>query len=88
MFEQLMEALFIRKFLWIFMIISLVTPLWTNTKLMKIMRRGLRLGDAKIVWVGESNLSEALITWNTEHYKNKTSLKALTPEEWLKNHET
>jgi len=55
-----------------------------NTELMRRIRRGLRLGDAKIVWVGESNLSEALITWNIKHYRNKTPLRILTPEEWLK----
>lgn len=52
--------------------------------MMDVMARGLRYGDAKVVWVAESNEASVLVTWNTRHYKDLTSLQVLTPDEILK----
>ena len=51
-------------------------------QIMEVMERGLRYGDAKILWVAESNECSALITWNTNHYGKKTSMEVLTPVEF------
>jgi hypothetical protein len=62
------------------------TALWAhqNAELMKRIQRGMRLGDAAILWTVESTACDALVTWNTKHYRQKTPLKVQTPEEWLK----
>ena len=42
------------------------------------IQRGMRLGDAAILWTLETNKNiDAFITWNTRHFKDKTSLKIL-----------
>ena len=48
-----------------------------------IMKRGVRHGDAKILWVAESSSATCLITWNKRHFHEKTKLEVLTPEEYL-----
>jgi uncharacterized protein (DUF2236 family) len=67
------------------MVLENVTALWAyqNTELMKRIQRGMRLGDAAILWAVESTACDALVTWNTKHYRQKTALKVQTPEEWL-----
>ncbi len=48
------------------------------------IQKGLRLGDATILWSLETNQEvDTFITWNTKHLKGKTSLKILTPSEFL-----
>jgi hypothetical protein len=54
-----------------------------NAELLTRIGRGLRLGDAAILWTVEATHCEALITWNTKHYSGKTQLEVLTPETWL-----
>jgi hypothetical protein len=54
-----------------------------DEELLKRIERGLRLGDAAILWAIESNACEVLVTWNVRHYRGKTSVKVQTPEEWL-----
>ena len=39
--------------------------------------------DAVILNIAEDNLSLNFITWNLKHFKNKTFLEVLTPEELL-----
>ncbi len=58
-----------------------------TAELMDTMERGLRYGDAKILWVAEANDASALVTWNTRHYQGKTRIRVITPEEFLKNEE-
>lgn len=53
-----------------------------TAELMDYMERGLRYGDAKILWVAESNEASTLITWNTRHYSGKTPMDVLTPEDY------
>lgn len=44
----------------------------------------MRLGDAVILWTLETNQEvDIFVTWNTRHFKGKTSLKVLTPSEFL-----
>jgi len=48
------------------------------------IQRGMRFGDAAILWTLETNENiDAFITWNIRHFKDKTSLKILTPPEFL-----
>ncbi|MDH7509865.1 MAG: hypothetical protein QHH04_02345 [Methanolinea sp.] len=54
-----------------------------TAELMDVMERGLRYGDAKILWVAESNDASLLVTWNTRHYQDKTSLPVMIPAECL-----
>ena len=47
-------------------------------------QKGMRLGDAAILWTLESNPEiDAFITWNTKHFKDHTSINILTPSEFL-----
>jgi len=67
-------------------LLPLQTPelFWVEycAQVMTLMERGLRYGDAKILWVAESNECNALVTWNTGHYRNKTAVPIMTPEEY------
>lgn len=46
------------------------------------IQKGLRLGDAAILWTLETNKDiDTFITWNTKHFKERTSIKILTPAE-------
>jgi hypothetical protein len=54
-----------------------------NEALLSRIERGMRLGDAVILWVAETYNCEALVTWNTRHFVEKTELPVLTPAQWL-----
>ncbi|MCX7792355.1 MAG: hypothetical protein N2378_17100 [Chloroflexaceae bacterium] len=54
-----------------------------NEDLMQRIVRGMRLGDAVVLWVAESVNCEAIVTWNKRHFDGKTSLQLYTPSEWL-----
>jgi hypothetical protein len=68
--------------------LSLKTPehFWIEycAQIMEVMERGLRYGDAKILWVAESNECSALVTWNAGHYCKKTSMEVMTPKEFCR----
>jgi predicted nucleic acid-binding protein len=51
-------------------------------RIMAVMERGIRYGDAKILWVTESYGCDTLVTWNTAHYLHKTKLQVMTPAEY------
>jgi predicted nucleic acid-binding protein len=53
---------------------------------MAVMERGLRYGDAKILWVAESHDCTTLVTWNTAHYRDRTPLPVMTPQEFCSCH--
>ena len=53
-------------------------------QIMEVMERGLRYGDAKVLWVAEVNECSVLITWNTGHYCKKTCMEVMTPEEFCR----
>lgn len=47
-------------------------------------QKGMRLGDAAILWTLETNPEiDAFVTWNTKHFKEKTSIKILPPSAFL-----
>ena len=54
-----------------------------NEALLSRVERGMRLGDAAVLWVVETCDCEALITWNMRHFAGKTALDVLTPAKWL-----
>jgi predicted nucleic acid-binding protein len=68
--------------------LALQTPelFWVEycAQVMAVMERGLRYGDARILWVAESNECSSLVTWNAGHYRNKTAVTIMTPEEYCK----
>jgi hypothetical protein len=54
-----------------------------NAELLARIERGLRLGDAAILWTVEAAACEVLITWNTKHYQGRTQVTVMTPQTWL-----
>lgn len=66
--------------------LALQTPelFWVEycARIMAVMERGIRYGDAKILWVVESHNCDTLITWNTAHYQTRTPLQVMTPTEY------
>jgi len=54
-----------------------------NAALLERIDRGMRLGDAAILWTAEATGCETLVTWNTRHYLRKTSVRVQTPDSWL-----
>jgi len=54
-----------------------------NAEVMNRIKRGMRFGDAAILWTLEANECELLITWNVKHFAGKTTIKIQTPEKWL-----
>jgi predicted nucleic acid-binding protein len=67
-------------------ILENVAAFWANqnAELARRIERGMRLGDAAILWTVESTACDALITWNVKHYQRQTTVAVLTPDEWLK----
>lgn len=60
--------------------------LWTTlvSECLSRIQRGLRLGDAVILWTLETNQDiDSFITWNTKHFKERTSIKIMTPAEFV-----
>jgi hypothetical protein len=57
-----------------------------NAEVTSRIERGMRFGDAAILWTLEANECELLITWNTKHFAGKTAINVQTPEEWLKEY--
>lgn len=50
------------------------------------IQRGMRLGDAVILWTLETCGNDCtFITWNTRHFKEKTTINILTPSEFLQS---
>lgn len=57
-----------------------------NEEIMRRIERGIRVGDAAILWAAESTGCDKLITWNTKHFAGKTAIQVQTPEEWLEEY--
>lgn len=47
--------------------------------IMDVIARGIRYGDAKIIWVAELYDVSMIITWNVRHFTGKTSIPIKTP---------
>jgi hypothetical protein len=54
-----------------------------NAELLARIERGLRLGDAAILWAVEAADCEIFVTWNTKHYQGRTAVTVMTPQTWL-----
>ncbi|MDO8872344.1 MAG: hypothetical protein Q7V05_06400 [Methanoregula sp.] len=71
--------------------LDLKTPelFWVEycVRIMAVMERGIRYGDAKILWVAESHDCDTLVTWNTAHYLTRTALQVITPTEYCSGKE-
>ena len=48
--------------------------------IMDVIARGVRYGDAKILWVAELYDVSMIITWNTRHFTGKTKIPVKTPD--------
>lgn len=55
-----------------------------TAEVVDVIARGIRYGDAKVLWVAESNEASCLVTWNSRHYHGLTPLPVLTPLDILK----
>lgn len=54
-----------------------------NEELMHRIERGIRLGEAVILWAIETNKVDVFVTWNKKHFEAKTTVKVLTPDEFV-----
>jgi hypothetical protein len=54
-----------------------------NAALLNRIQRGMRLGDASILWTVEATGCETIVTWNARHYRGKTEVAVHTPHTWL-----
>jgi ribosomal protein S15P/S13E len=54
----------------------------------KITRK-MTLGDAQILWIAEQYSEvERIISWNTKDFSGRTSLRLMTPQQWLEEQRT
>ena len=69
-------------------VLSSTMGFWTyqNAELLERTERGMRLGDAAVLWAAESSACDTFVTWNTKHFAGKTAINVQTPEEWLKEY--
>ncbi len=56
------------------------------SNVMEVIQRGIRYGDAKIIWIAELHEVSAIITYNTRHFQQKTSVPVMNPDEWNQLH--
>jgi hypothetical protein len=54
-----------------------------NAALLNRIQRGMRLGDAAILWTVEATGCDTIVTWNTRHYQGKTHIPVQSPHAWL-----
>lgn len=45
--------------------------------------RGMTFGDAALLREAEAYGAVAIVTWNPKHFRDRTRVPVLTPEEWL-----
>jgi len=45
--------------------------------------RGMRYGDADVLWLAEENAVDFIVTWNKRHYENRPRIHVSRPEEFL-----
>jgi predicted nucleic acid-binding protein len=56
----------------------------TVSECLSRIQRGMRFGDAAILWTLESSTNvDAFVTWNTKHFAGKTALKIVTPSDFV-----
>ena len=86
LFEKYLTAVDIQVLYPVLRLDSL-TDYWAfhNEELMERIERGMRLGDAVVLWTVESAGCGELVTWNKRHFEGKTGLPVYTPVEWLRH---
>ena len=52
-------------------------------RMLKLFAGKLTWGDAVLLKAAEDYAVEAIITWNKKHFEGRTTIKTLTPEEYL-----
>jgi predicted nucleic acid-binding protein len=52
-------------------------------RMLELLARKLTWGDAVLLKAAEDYAAEAIITWNKKHFAGRTTIKTLTPEEYL-----
>jgi hypothetical protein len=57
-----------------------------DQEIMGRIERGMRVGDAVVLWAAESNACDIFVTWNTKHFTGKTAINVQTPAEWLEEY--
>ena len=50
-----------------------------STECLARIQRGMRLGDAVILWTLESKHVDTFVTWNTRHFRDKTDIRVINP---------
>jgi len=58
---------------------------WSDltTECLARIHRGMRLGDAVILWTLESVRIETFVTWNLHHFRGKTDLSIINPSDFM-----
>ena len=54
-----------------------------SSQIFELLGRKLTWGDAVLLETAEYYEVEAIITWNKKHFEGRTTIKTLTPEEYL-----
>jgi predicted nucleic acid-binding protein len=52
-------------------------------EILDIIHRRMTFADAVIPWIAEQYEVENIITWNVKHFQNRTTIRVLTPSEYL-----
>lgn len=53
-----------------------------GTALFDLFERKMTWGDAVLLYTAEEYDVDAIVTWNTKHFKDRTTIRVLTPEEY------
>jgi len=54
-----------------------------SNRMFELFGRKTTWGDAVLLKTAEDYEAEAIITWNKKHFEDRTTVKTLTPEEYL-----
>jgi len=54
-----------------------------SNEIFKLYRKKMTWGDAVLLQGAEEHEVETIITWNTKHFINRTTIDILTPSEYL-----
>ena len=59
---------------------------WANIfieEIIEMFTRKITFGDAALLWVAEQYKVDKIVTWNPKHFRGKTSIQILTPDEYI-----
>ena len=57
---------------------------WFASGVATVIARGIGFCDAAMVYCAELEAADAIVTWNTKHFKTRTLIPVYTPEDYLK----